>query len=70
MLELTGPAGGTYGYRPESPEAEHISIDAVEFCRTLAGRAPATDVLTIIVPFETPITAQTAAQDKKRGHHG
>jgi hypothetical protein len=51
VLELAGTAGGTYGYRPESPEAEHISLDAVEFCRTLAGRAPATELLTVIVPF-------------------
>jgi hypothetical protein len=27
------------------------SLDAVEFCRTLAGRAPATGLLTTVVPF-------------------
>ena len=41
-LDLTGPAGGTYARNQDLPEAEHISIDAVEFCRTLAGRRPAT----------------------------
>lgn len=51
VLELTGPAGGTYTSRPELPGAERISVDAVEFCRTLAGRAPATGLLTTIVPF-------------------
>ena len=51
VLELTGPAGGTYASRPDLPGAERISLDAVEFCRTLAGRAPATGLLTTIVPF-------------------
>ena len=51
VLELTGPAGGGYAQRPASPEAEHISIDAVEFCRTLSGRAPAAGLLATVVPF-------------------
>jgi len=50
-LELTGPAGGTYVHEPEQADAERISLDAVEFCRTLAGRAEATGLLTTIVPF-------------------
>jgi uncharacterized protein (TIGR03083 family) len=50
-LELTGPAGGRYARDAGRPAAEHISMDAVEFCRTLAGRAPATGLLTTIVPF-------------------
>ncbi|MBK5287311.1 MAG: hypothetical protein JJE46_02470, partial [Acidimicrobiia bacterium] len=50
-LELTGPAGGTYAHEPERPEAERISMDAVEFCRTLAGRSEATGLLTTVVPF-------------------
>lgn len=50
-LDLTGPAGGTYTSRPGPPGAERISLDAVEFCRALAGRAPATGLLTTIVPF-------------------
>jgi len=51
VLDLTGPAGGTYAHDPDLPEAEHISMDAVEFCRTLAGRQPATGLLTTVVPF-------------------
>ena len=49
--ELSGPAGGTYASNPADPAAEHISLDAIEFCRTLAGRAHATGLLTTIVPF-------------------
>lgn len=51
VLELTGPAGGSYAHAGAAPDAERTTIDAVEFCRTLAGRAPATGLLTTIVPF-------------------
>jgi uncharacterized protein (TIGR03083 family) len=51
VLELTGPAGGAYGHELGAPDAEHLSLDAVEFCRTLAGRTPASGLLTTIVPF-------------------
>lgn len=51
VLELTGPAGRTYAHEPDLPGTEHISIDAVEFCRTLAGRVPAAGLLTTVVPF-------------------
>lgn len=51
VLELAGPAGGTYSHEPDLPGVEHISLDAVEFCRTLAGRAPATGLLSTVVPF-------------------
>ena len=51
VAELTGPAGGTYASHPGRPGAERIELDAVEFCRTLAGRAPATGLLTTVVPF-------------------
>ena len=51
VLELGGPAGGTYAHDQDLPEAEEISLDAVEFCRTLAGREHATGLLTTIVPF-------------------
>ena len=51
LLELTGIAGGTYSHHPDLPEAEHVTLDAVEFCRTLAGRAPAAGLLTTVVPF-------------------
>jgi uncharacterized protein (TIGR03083 family) len=51
VLELTGPAGGTYAHEPDLPGVEHLSMDAVEFCRTLAGRVPAAGLLTTVVPF-------------------
>lgn len=47
-LHLTGPAGGRWQRGADGP---HIEIDAIEFCRTLAGRAPATGLLTTQVPF-------------------
>jgi hypothetical protein len=50
-LELTGPAGGTYTHDPDLPETGHISLDAVDFCRILAGRGHPTGLLTTIVPF-------------------
>ena len=47
-LTLTGPVGGAFiagdGGNP-------ITIDAIEFCRVLAGRAAGTDLLTQEVPF-------------------
>jgi len=51
LLDLTGSAGGTYGHDSDLPEAEHTSLDAIDYCRILAGRAPATGLLTTIVPF-------------------
>jgi uncharacterized protein (TIGR03083 family) len=51
VLELRGAAGGTYVHDADVPGAERMSLDAVEFCRTLAGRAPATGLLTTVVPF-------------------
>ncbi len=50
-LELTGAAGAVYAHACNSADGERLSLDAVEFCRTLAGRAPATGLLTTIVPF-------------------
>ena len=47
-LTLTGPVGGTY---VSGDNGEHITIDAIEFCRTLSGRAPGTGLLTREVPF-------------------
>ena len=46
-LTLTGPAGGHY----TAGAGEHITIDAVEFCRILSGRAPGNALLTQEVPF-------------------
>ena len=51
VLELTGPAGGTYAQHPDASGAEGVELDAVEFCRKLAGRAQATGLLATIVPF-------------------
>lgn len=51
VLELAGPAGGTFAYAPGSEDAEHLRLDAVEFCRTLAGRTEATGLLATTVPF-------------------
>ena len=46
-LELTGPAGGHWRHG----QGEHITMDALEFCRTLSGRAPAEGLLRTQVPF-------------------
>ena len=51
LLELSGPAGGTYVSDPGSRGDQRVSLDAVEFCRTLAGREPAIGLLATIVPF-------------------
>jgi uncharacterized protein (TIGR03083 family) len=51
VLELAGPIGATYVSDPDASAAEHDSLDAVEFCRTLAGRIPATGLLATVVPF-------------------
>jgi uncharacterized protein (TIGR03083 family) len=47
-LTLTGPAGGEF---VAGDGGDAITIDAVEFCRALAGRADATGLLTQEVPF-------------------
>jgi uncharacterized protein (TIGR03083 family) len=51
VIELTGPAGATYASDPNSPGAQHLALDAIEFCRTLAGRAPAAGLMATVVPF-------------------
>jgi hypothetical protein len=49
-LELTGPAGGTFGRG-----APELAMDAVDFCRVLSGRQPTTpaehELLDTPVPF-------------------
>jgi uncharacterized protein (TIGR03083 family) len=45
-LELTGPAGGTW-----ESDGEHVTIDALDFCRILSGRGSATGLLATSVPF-------------------
>jgi uncharacterized protein (TIGR03083 family) len=51
VLDLAGPAGGTFVKDPGDAEAEHVELDAVEFCRVLAGRGQATGLLATVVPF-------------------
>ncbi len=53
-LTLDGPAGGTYrseGTGGDREPVEQLELDAVTFCRILAGRADGTGLLTTIVPF-------------------
>ncbi len=50
-LHLTGPAGGSYARHPDRPQAEHLSLDAVDFCRDLAGRGHPVGLLSTVVPF-------------------
>jgi uncharacterized protein (TIGR03083 family) len=47
-LLLSGPAGGRWG---TNGGANEIEMDALDFCRTLAGRAPGTGLLETPVPF-------------------
>jgi uncharacterized protein (TIGR03083 family) len=51
VLELAGPAGGAFAQDPDHPRAERLSLDAVAFCRILAGRGHAAGLLNTIVPF-------------------
>ena len=46
-LELSGPAGGHWG----DPDGEPLTMDALEFCRTVSGREAATGPLAEQVPF-------------------
>ncbi|MFN7150025.1 MAG: maleylpyruvate isomerase family mycothiol-dependent enzyme [Microthrixaceae bacterium] len=47
-LTLTGPAGGTY---VAGDGGERLTIDAIEFCRTLSGRTSGSGLLAQEVPF-------------------
>ena len=47
-LTLTGPVGGVY---VSGENGEHITTDAVEFCRILSGRATGAVLLNQEVPF-------------------
>ena len=57
VLELSGPAGGTFTATAGTTNGgaaaeERLALDAVEFCRTLAGRRTADgDLLATVVPF-------------------
>jgi uncharacterized protein (TIGR03083 family) len=48
-LHLTGPAGGDFTHRGDT--GQELTLDAVEFCRTLAGRLPGEGLLAHEVPF-------------------
>lgn len=53
-ITLTGAAGGTFAFHGSGDSAAPIvtlELDAVEFCRTLAGRAAGAGLLSTIVPF-------------------
>jgi len=47
-LTLTGPAGGRWSF---GTGGEHLELDAVEFCETMAGRRQGTGLLTTGVLF-------------------
>jgi uncharacterized protein (TIGR03083 family) len=47
-LTLTGPAGGQWR---AGDGGEHLQLDALDFCWTLAGRQPGTGLLATEVPF-------------------
>ncbi len=47
-LHLTGPAGGTFTH---GVNGDQLTLEAVEFCRTLSGRTPGTGLLAQPVPF-------------------
>jgi len=47
-LKLTGPAGGRW---EENGSSEQITMDALEFCRAVGGRAPHDGLLSVQVPF-------------------
>lgn len=47
-LTLTGPVGREY---VSGESGEHVTVDAVEFCRTLSGRATGAGLLSQEVPF-------------------
>lgn len=48
QLTLTGPAGGHWTFGKDGPILE---LDAVDFCRTVSGRGPASGLLATQVPF-------------------
>jgi uncharacterized protein (TIGR03083 family) len=50
-LTLTGTAGGQFTARGGGAPEDAMTLDAVEFCRILAGRSPGDGLLTTIVPF-------------------
>jgi len=52
VLTVTGPAGGAYRSDPSvDGEPEHLTVDAVDLCRAVSGRAPGEGLLATEVPF-------------------
>ncbi|MDQ3716543.1 MAG: maleylpyruvate isomerase family mycothiol-dependent enzyme [Actinomycetota bacterium] len=47
-LRLSGTAGGSWTFGEGGPA---LDLDAIDFCRTVSGREPATDLLATQVPF-------------------
>jgi hypothetical protein len=47
-LNRTGQAGGSWTFGHTGPD---IELDAIEFCRTVSQREPATDLLATQVAF-------------------
>ena len=47
-LILTGPAGGAFS---QGSDGERLELDAIDFARVLAGRAPGSGLLAATVPF-------------------
>jgi len=47
-VRLSGPAGGTWTF---GSGGQAVELDAVEFCRTVARRAPGVGLLDVEVPF-------------------
>jgi hypothetical protein len=50
-LVLDGPAGGRFVHVPGGQGVPELHLDAVDFCRILAGRASGTGLLAQEVPF-------------------
>ena len=51
-LELSGVAGGRWEFGTQAPvPSPPLSLDAVEFCRTVGGRAAGAGLLATVVPF-------------------
>jgi uncharacterized protein (TIGR03083 family) len=51
-LCLTGPAGATFASTEGSAQGtESLTLDAIDFCRTLAGREAGNGLLATVVPF-------------------
>jgi hypothetical protein len=50
-LELTGPAVTAGGSFTAGTDGEHLTVDAIEFCRGLSGRGTPHGLLATQVPF-------------------